>query len=210
MNFNTATFEYAAGKSSQLPKSTLPEVVFSGRSNVGKSSLINKLVNRKALARVSGKPGKTATINFFNVGEFRLVDLPGYGYAKVSHSEKARWGELVEGYFASDRNFSLIVQIVDLRHPPTKDDMSMIDFLYNAGLPFIIVLTKKDKLKKMQLEKRLKDLKEELKDYPDVMLFPFSAIKEGEGVDEIKAYISFCVENSEVFKDTDEQSLPEE
>lgn len=192
MNINNVKFEFAAGKASQLPASDKPEIVFSGRSNVGKSSLINKLMNRKALARVSATPGKTATINFFNVDTFHLVDLPGYGYAKVSHSEKRRWAELVEGYFAQDRNFCLIVQIVDIRHSPTKDDLQMIDFLYNNQFPFIIVLTKKDKLNKTQLANKLSGLQKEFAEYENLKLFPFSALN-GEGADEIRDFIDECV-----------------
>ncbi|MBQ3970276.1 MAG: ribosome biogenesis GTP-binding protein YsxC [Clostridia bacterium] len=128
MNFNKAEFEFAAGNASQLPESVIPEVVFSGRSNVGKSSLINKLVNRKALARVSATPGKTATINFFRVDKFHLVDLPGYGYAKVSKTEKQRWADLMEGYFTGERYYTLVVQIVDMRHSPSADDMNMIEY----------------------------------------------------------------------------------
>lgn len=198
MNYNKAEFEFAAGLVSQLPNSTMPEVIFSGRSNVGKSSLINKLVNRKALARVSATPGKTATINFFKVDKFHLVDLPGYGYAKVSQSEKRRWAELMEGYFNQDRYFSLVVQIVDMRHSPTVDDMNMIEYLSANGFPFIIVFTKKDKLKKTQQEKRLNELKQELSDYPDVPMFPFSAVT-GEGAEEIRAviekYVDITLEN---------------
>lgn len=195
MDFNSAEFEYAAGKASQLPESTLPEVVFSGRSNVGKSSLINKLVNRKALARVSATPGKTATINFFNVGDFfRLVDLPGYGYAKVSHSEKQRWAELVEGYFAQKRNFCLIVQIVDMRRPPTNNDLDMIEFMHNTGLPFIVVTTKKDKLNKTKQNERTENIKDELAEFGNVLTFPFSALN-GDGAEEIKAYIAFCIDS---------------
>ncbi len=192
MNFNKAEFEFAAGNALQLPQSTLPEVIFSGRSNVGKSSLINKLVNRKALARVSATPGKTATINFFRVDRFHLVDLPGYGYAKVSKSEKQRWANLMEGYFNQDRNFALVVQIVDMRHSPSADDMNMIEYLYSGGYPFIIVLTKKDKLKKTQQTKRLEELKKELEAYSDIPLFPFSALN-GEGTEEIREYIQQCV-----------------
>ena len=194
MNFNKAEFQFAAGKASQLPHSSLPEVIFSGRSNVGKSSLINKLVNRKALARVSATPGKTTTINFFKVDKFHLVDLPGYGYAKVSKGEKQRWAELMEGYFNQDRNFCLVVQIIDMRHAPSNEDMDMIKYLYDMGLPFIIVFTKKDKLKKTQQAKRLEELKQELAGYEDVPKFPFSAIT-GEGVDEIREYITERVEN---------------
>lgn len=194
MNFNKADFEFAAGKASQLPVSSMPEVIFSGRSNVGKSSLINKIVNRKALARVSATPGKTATINFFRVDKFHLVDLPGYGYAKVSKSEKQRWAELMEGYFNQDRNFCLVVQIVDMRHSPSAEDMDMIEYLSANGFPFIIVLTKKDKLKKTQQIKRFEELKTELADYSDVPLFPFSALN-GEGAEEIRSYITECVED---------------
>ena len=194
MNFINADFIYAAGKANQLKESDLPEIVFSGRSNVGKSSLINKLVNRKALARVSGQPGKTATINFFKVGNnFNLVDLPGYGYAKVSHAEKVRWAELVEGYFVQNRKFALIVQIFDMRHKPTQDDMGMIDFLVNSNLPFIVVLTKKDKLNKTQQTKQLELISSMLSEYGDIKLFPFSALK-GDGTEEIREYIENCVE----------------
>lgn len=194
INFNKAEFVSAAGTSSQLQQSTKPEVIFSGRSNVGKSSLINKLVNRKSLARVSATPGKTATINFFDVDKFCLVDLPGYGYAKVSRSEKDRWAELMEGYFAQDRNFCLVVQIVDMRHPPTQDDLNMIEFLYQSGFEFIIVLTKKDKLKKTAQKQSLERLNEILSEYEGIELFPFSALN-GEGTDEIRDVITRYVEN---------------
>lgn len=194
MDFINAEFTYAAGKASQLKPSDLPEIVFSGRSNVGKSSLINKLVNRKALARVSGQPGKTATINFFRVGkEFNLVDLPGYGYAKVSHSEKVRWAELVEGYFAQQRKFGLVVQIIDMRHKPTADDLGMIKFLVDAGLPFVVVATKKDKLNKTQQQSQYELITSILSEYGDIKLFPFSALK-GEGIEEIKDCVQKAVE----------------
>ncbi|MBQ2971895.1 MAG: YihA family ribosome biogenesis GTP-binding protein [Ruminococcus sp.] len=194
INFNKAEFISAAGTSSQLQVSDKPEVIFSGRSNVGKSSLINKLVNRKALARVSATPGKTATINFFDVDKFCLVDLPGYGYAKVSRSEKDRWAELMEGYFAQDRNFCLVVQIVDMRHKPTEDDLNMIDFLYNSGFEFIIVMTKKDKLKKTAQKESIQRMQDILADYEGIKLYPFSALN-GEGTDDIREAISEYVEN---------------
>lgn len=194
INFNKAEFTMAAGTSSQLQQSDKPEVIFSGRSNVGKSSLINRLVNRKALARVSATPGKTATINFFDVDKFCLVDLPGYGYAKVSRAERDRWAELMEGYFAQDRNFCLVVQIVDMRHLPTQDDLNMIDFLYSNSFNFIIVLTKKDKLKKTAQKESLDRLNEILADYEGIELYPFSALN-GEGADEIREAISRYVEN---------------
>lgn len=196
MNFNEVSFEFAAGTVDQLPESDMPEVVFSGHSNVGKSSLINKLVQRKALARVSAQPGKTATINFYRLQEFRMVDLPGYGYAKVSKAEKARWASLVEGYLSAQRNIKLIVQIIDIRHKPTKDDYDMISFLYNANAPFVIVLTKKDKLKKTAYEKRINEVVDELQDYEGVELIPFSAVT-GEGLDDIKEVIEDYINEEE-------------
>lgn len=196
MNFNEVSFEFAAGNAGQLPPSDLPEIVFSGHSNVGKSSLINKLVQRKALARVSAQPGKTATINFYRLKEFRLVDLPGYGYAKVSKAEKERWARLVEGYLSAERNIRLIVQIIDIRHKPTKDDYDMLSFLYNSNAPFVIALTKKDKLKKSAYEKRIDEAIDELQDYEGVQLIPFSAV-DGTGVDEMKEVIEEYITEEE-------------
>lgn len=188
MNFHIVEFEAAYGKSGQIPRSDMPEIVFSGKSNVGKSSLINKLLYRKSIARVSATPGKTATINFFRLSDARFADLPGYGYAKVSMAEKKRWGELVEGYFAQDRNISLIVQICDIRHSPTKDDFGMIEFLYNTGYNFIIALTKLDKLKSSQRQARIDSLTQELSAYEGIELYPCSS-QTGEGIDEIRAAI---------------------
>ncbi len=192
MNFNEVSFELAAGQVHQLPKSDFPEIVFSGHSNVGKSSLINKLVQRKALARVSSQPGKTATINFYKLREFRLVDLPGYGFAKVSKAEKQRWAQLVEGYFAQDRNRPLIIQILDLRHPPTDDDLHMIDFLYNNGFNFAAVLTKSDKLKKTQFDKQIEYYKDIFSTIENIELIPFSA-QTGLGCEEVRSLIEASV-----------------
>lgn len=202
MRFDNAVFESAAGTANQLPESNLPEVVFSGRSNVGKSSLINKLVSRKALARVSATPGKTGTINFYKLPELRLVDLPGYGYAKVSFVEKQRWAELVEGYFNADRNLCLTIQIIDMRHPATKDDISMLSYLHECGFPFIIVLTKSDKLNKTERVSRMLAFDEELKDFSAVKLIPFSSIT-GEGAEEIKQLIAYYAQK---ISDTTEDS----
>lgn len=193
MNFQIASFEAAYGKSSQIPPSDLPEIVFSGRSNVGKSSLINKILNRKSLARVSATPGKTATINFFNLKTAILADLPGYGYAKVSDSEKRRWAELVEGYFAMDRDIRMVIQICDLRHPATKDDMNMIDFLSHNGFNFIVALTKLDKLKKSQRAARIEEMRQQMSVFGDVRLFPCSS-ENGEGVEEIRKAIEAAAE----------------
>ncbi|MBQ9460404.1 MAG: YihA family ribosome biogenesis GTP-binding protein [Clostridia bacterium] len=192
MNFQIAEFKAAYGKSTQIPPSEKPEIVFSGKSNVGKSSLINKLLNRKSMARVSAKPGKTATINFFSLKDADLVDLPGYGYAQVSQAEKKRWAELVEGYLAQDRKIALVVQICDMRHTPTENDMTMIEYLYNSGLNFIIALTKMDKLKKTQQQKRLEELHEELSAYSGLKLFPCSS-NDGSGIEEIRRAIEQAV-----------------
>lgn len=188
IRFENVMFECACGNVKQLPESCMPEIVFSGRSNVGKSSLINKLINRKSFARVSATPGKTATINFYNIKKARLVDLPGYGYAKVSLSEKKRWGILVEGYLNSNRNISLIVQIIDIRNGPSKDDINMLDYLNKSGVPFIVVYTKADKLRKMQREERLKELENQLVQIKSIERVTFSAVT-GEGLDKIKELI---------------------
>lgn len=185
MNLHTASFEMAAGVSSQLPASSLPEVAFSGRSNVGKSSLINRLVNRKALARTSATPGKTATINFYRLDTLRMVDLPGYGYAKVSDSERRRWSELIEGYFDDDRDLRLVLQLWDIRHDPSKDDYQMLEYMVERAIPFIIVLTKADKLNKTERTKRLAAFDEILSDLEGITVIPFSAVN-GEGADEIR------------------------
>lgn len=192
MKFEDAIFEYAAGRFDQLPQSSVPEIVFSGRSNVGKSSLINKLVRRKALARVSATPGKTGTINFYDLKDAKFVDLPGYGYAKVSFSEKKRWAELIEGYFNSDRNISLVIQIVDMRHKPSKDDMQMIEYLISNGFPFIIVLTKSDKLNKTKRQEQLSDFENIFSEYENMTLLPFSSVT-GEGLDDLKEIILSCI-----------------
>lgn len=188
MNVHSAAFEMAAGTSSQLPVCTLPEIAFSGRSNVGKSSLINRLLNRKSLARTSATPGKTATINFYRLDTMRLVDLPGYGYAKVSDSERRRWSELIEGYFDDERDLRLVIQLWDIRHDPSKDDQQMLEYMLQREIPFIIVLTKSDKLNKSERAKRLAAFDAILEDLEGVTVIPFSAIN-GEGADEIRAII---------------------
>lgn len=180
MRFDTAYFEAAYGTAAQLPASDLPEIAFCGRSNVGKSSLINRIFNRKALARVSSTPGKTATVNFYNIGNARLVDLPGYGYAKVSKSEQSRWASLMDGYFSGNRNIPLVVQLIDMRHSPTALDCRMLDFLEQSGCDFIIALTKSDKLNKTETEKRLNLLGDELSFLQSIPeCYPVSSIKSG-------------------------------
>ena len=188
MNLQTAAFEAAYGTFSQLPPSNLPEIAFSGRSNVGKSSLLNRLFNRKSLARVSSVPGKTVTINFYSVGDVRFVDLPGYGYAKVPKAEKLRWAEMMEGYFNSDRDIKLVVQLVDMRHPPTKDDLQMLAFLRENGIPFAVALTKCDKLNKTEYNNRFMCVQTELDFVPASCLIPFSAVT-GAGREELLSVI---------------------
>ncbi len=186
MNFNKVEFEMAFGTLSQIPDSTIPEIAFAGRSNVGKSSTLNKLFNRKNLARVSSVPGKTITINFFKSEDVRIVDLPGYGYAKVAKGEKRRWAEMMEGYFQTPRNLKLVVQLVDMRHKPSEDDYIMMRFLKECEIPFIVVATKSDKLNKTQYKERVLGLQEELKEFGDELkIIPFSSEK-GDGLETLK------------------------
>ena len=189
MNFNNVTFERSFGISSQLPPSTLPEVAFAGRSNVGKSSMLNALFGRKSLAKVSQKPGKTSTINFFATEGARFVDLPGYGYARVAKSEKGRWAELIEGYFNQDRNFALVVSLVDIRHEAQQLDLNMINFLMEAGLPFAVVLTKADKLSRNQQNKQASVLRRQLALPEDVPMLVTSSEKR-EGFDALRKLIT--------------------
>lgn len=192
MNYNNAVFEKSYGLFSQLPESDLPEIAFAGRSNVGKSSLLNKLFNRKQLARVSSVPGKTVTINFYGVDDVKFVDLPGYGYAKISKQELKRFSKLMEGYFHSNRKIALVVQLIDMRHPLTADDKGMIEFMKALDIPFIIVMTKADKLKKKAYEERLKLSKQELAFAGKVPVVPFSAVT-GQGINGIKNHIENAI-----------------
>ena len=193
MNFNAADFITSYGQLSQLPPSSWNEIAFAGRYNVGKSSAINRILNRKGLARVSAVPGKTATINFYGVGEGEeqlcLVDLPGYGFAKVAKSEKHRWSELIEGYFAQERSLELVVLLVDGRHPPTVLDVQMADFLIDRELPFLVLLTKMDKLNVGERTVRLAAIREELPCGDQLTILPFSS-ETGEGVTEIRDILS--------------------
>ncbi len=185
MNYSSAVFEAAFGTASQLPQPAFAEICFAGRSNVGKSSLINKVLGRKNLARVSTKPGKTVTINFYKLENIRLVDLPGYGYAKVSDSERLRWAELMETYFGSGRDIKMTFQLIDMRHEPSQFDIDMIDFLKQTETPFTVILTKSDKLNKTEYKASC-DRMHEILGNDDFI--PFSALN-GDGVEAIRQVI---------------------
>ena len=211
MNYNLAEFTTSYGRLEQIPPSDRPEIVFSGRSNVGKSSLINKLLNRKKLARVSSVPGKTATINFYSCENVYFVDLPGYGYASVSKAEKKKWNALIGGYLNDEnRQIDLMIQLIDMRHAPSKDDLSMIDFYIDCGLPFIIVFTKADKLKKREREERMKAFSHEIPCFEDITYVEVSAVT-GEGVEELRELLDELTEGAEItpveaFEDEDSGS----
>ena len=195
MNINNVRFEASYGTAAQLPASDLPEIVFAGKSNVGKSSLLNKFFNRKSLARVSGVPGKTTTVNFFRLGNARFADLPGYGYAKRSDAEKRRWGELMEGFFAGRRQIRLVVQLLDMRHAPTADDRTMLEFLSGAGLPFAVVLTKCDKLNKSERAKQRASFAQEQALSGAVQVIEASSVT-GEGIEALRRLVEESLEEA--------------
>jgi len=184
MKVNTAEFIISAVGLKQYPQDALPEIALAGRSNVGKSSFINKMLNRKNLARTSSKPGKTQTLNFFKINnEFYFVDVPGYGFARVSKTEKEKWGRMIEEYFIGRGPLRAVVQLIDLRHPPTRDDRDMYDFLKFHQIPTVIVATKADKISKGQWQKHMKVVKETLGLQPGDSLILFSS-ETGQGKDE--------------------------
>ena len=184
INLNRAEFIRSAVKPSDFPKDELPQIVFAGKSNVGKSSVINRLLNRKNFARVGASPGKTTHINFFLIdNSFYFVDLPGYGYAKVSQQERARWGRLIEDFFADEKPISLGIFIVDIRHKPTANDEVMAECFKDLGIPFCVIANKADKLKKSQIEPALELISETLDISRDIVI-PFSAEK-GDGRDAV-------------------------
>ena len=196
MNWNTAEFTAAYGLASQLPKCKSPEIAFAGRSNVGKSTLINKLFQRKNLARVSSVPGKTATINFYRCDGVTFADLPGYGYAKRSKSELKRWQDLINGYLQDERDLRAVLLLIDMRHPPTKNDLQMVNFLIDTEMPFAIVLTKADKLNKAERTARLAALPQELPQFEDLNVTVFSSVS-GEGVESLRELIEEITAESE-------------
>ena len=196
INVQKAEFILSAASPKDFRRDALPQVAFAGRSNVGKSSVINRLLNRKNFARVGAAPGKTTQINYFKIDNaFYLVDLPGYGYAKVSQGERDRWGRLMEGYFADPELMTLGVMIVDARHKPTADDCTMAQWYRGAGCPFLVVANKLDKLKKSEVEGNLQRIRETLELGEEDMVIPFSAEK-GTGRDELLRAILSSVEAS--------------
>ncbi len=189
--------ETVCGITSKLPENTKAEVAFAGKSNVGKSSLINGLLNRKALARTSSQPGKTQTINFYNVNDaLYLVDLPGYGYAKVSQSEKEKWGKLIERYLHSSKQLRAVFLLVDIRHEPGANDKTMYEWICHNGYEPIIIATKLDKIKRSQIQKQMKLIREGLQVRPGTQIIPFSA-ETKQGRDEIWDVIEALCEKGE-------------
>ena len=184
MNFQNVEFLISAASTGDFPKNRLPEIAFAGKSNVGKSSVINRVLQRKNFARVGDKPGKTVHVNYFVIDKkCYLVDLPGYGFAKVSQQEKERWGRLMEDYFAAQR-IDLGVLIVDYRHPPTNNDITMANWFLDSGCPFVVVANKMDKLKKSELKPNLEIIRRDLGLPEDCPVIPFSAEK-GDGREEL-------------------------
>ncbi len=197
MNIHNVKLVISAVKGEQHPNTTLPEIAFAGRSNVGKSSLINKIMNRKSLARVSSQPGKTATINFFNVDDkLMLVDLPGYGFARVSKAEKKKWGIMIEEYLNTRESLMQVILLVDSRHKPTADDKMMLQFIRAVCPRAVVVATKIDKLKKSQINDAMRLIITELNLSGDDIIIPFSSEK-GDGVEEFWDYVNYEILGSE-------------
>ena len=185
MVIKNVSLDIVCGITSKIPDTGRPEVAFAGKSNVGKSSLINGLMNRKALARTSAQPGKTQTINFYNINEaMYLVDLPGYGYAKVSQSEKEKWGKMIERYLHTSKNLKAVFLLIDIRHDPSANDKMMYDWMVYQGFTPIIIATKLDKIKRSQIQKNVKAIREGLKVKPGTVIIPFSS-ETKQGTDEL-------------------------
>ena len=195
-----------AVKKNQYPQDNLPEVAFAGRSNVGKSSLLNTLTNRKNLARVSGSPGKTRTINFFQINDaFRIVDLPGYGYAKLSKSATEHWGDMMESYLANRNNPRCVIQLVDIRHQPSAQDVQMYQWLQHYGLDGVVVATKADKISRNQFRSQMNMIRKTLGMAPDDIILPVSSLKKS-GYEELWSVIEQIVSDDP----EEEETAPEE
>ena len=196
INYQKAKFIASYGNAAKIPESTCPEVCFVGRSNVGKSSIMNKLFNRKNLVKVSSTPGKTSNVNFFEADGVHFVDLPGYGFAQRSKSERDRWASLIFDFLNMERSFNLVVSLVDIRHDPSKLDHQMIEFLQEGGYPFVVALTKADKLSRNQQAKQLAAIRKQLNVPAEDIIVTSS--QTGAGIDELKARIeAACLDDEE-------------
>lgn len=193
MVIKSAELETVCGITSKLPENQGIEIAFAGKSNVGKSSLINGLLNRKALARTSSQPGKTQTINFYKINnEFYFVDLPGYGYAKVSVSEREKWGKMIENYLQTSEKLMLVFLLIDIRHEPSANDKMMYDWIVHNGFTPVIIATKLDKIKRSQLQKNLKMIRTKLEMAKEDIIFPYSALSK-QGREEILDYVESVI-----------------
>ena len=203
MIIRSCDLETVCGPTSKLPKNDLPEVAFAGKSNVGKSSLINAVLNRKSLARVSGQPGKTQTINFYNINdEIYVVDLPGYGFAKASEKERERWGLMIENYLNTSDVLEAVFLLVDIRHAPSANDRQMYEWMKYVGYDPIVIATKMDKIKRSQLQKQLKIIKEGLGADEETIIVPVSAEKKM-GIDTIQDFLDQIIENNATKEDVE-------
>ena len=202
MVIKNVNLETVCGVTSKLPENAYPEVAFAGKSNVGKSSLINALMNRKSLARTSAQPGKTQTINFYNINDaMYLVDLPGYGYAKVSEAEKEKWGKMIERYLQTSKQLKAVFLLIDIRHDPSANDRQMYEWMVYQGYAPIIIATKLDKIKRSQKQKQVKAIRVGLNVEPGTIIIPFSA-ETKQGRDEIWELVdSFVLQQEEVADD---------
>lgn len=207
LKIKNAELETVCGITSKLPDNTMPEIAFAGKSNVGKSTLINGLLNRKALARTSSQPGKTQTINFYNVNkEFYFTDLPGYGFAKVSEETRAKWGKMIEKYLNTSNQLKLVFLLIDIRHEPSKNDVMMYDWIVESGFRPVIIATKADKIKRSQLAKNVKIIRTALKMTGEDKIIPYSSMTK-QGRDDILALIGETLnppqESTDSSQDTD-------
>ena len=210
MIIRSVNLETVCGVTSRLPENDKPEIAFAGKSNVGKSSLINALMNRKAYARTSAQPGKTQTINFYNINDtLYYVDLPGYGYAKVSQAEKEKWGRMIENYLKKSRQLRCVFLLVDIRHEPSANDKQMYDWVVHNGYRPVIIATKLDKIKRSQIQKQIKTVRTGLGIGADVTVIPFSA-ETKQGLEEIWTLIEHLTEpEQEMEEATDERGMAE-
>ncbi len=203
MVIRSCNLETVCGPTSTLPKNDLPEVAFAGKSNVGKSSLINAVMNRKSLARVSSQPGKTQTINFYNINdEIYVVDLPGYGFAKASEKERERWGQLIERYLNTSDALRAVFLLVDIRHPVSANDRQMFEWMEYVGYDPIVIATKFDKIKRSQLDKQIKIVRESLGATSETIIVPFSS-QTKQGLDTIQDFLDQVIENEAAASDED-------